>query len=52
MDISEYLSQLAECLANAERTNDPEYKNTLLRMAECYRVLIERAEQEDKEQAF
>jgi len=52
MDISEYRSQLDECLANAERTDNPQHKNTWLRLAECYRVLIERAKQEDKEQAF
>jgi hypothetical protein len=44
MDFFEYRSQLDECLANAERT--------WLRLAECYRVLIERAKQEDKEQVF
>ena len=52
MDISEYRSQLDECLANAKRTDNPQHKNTWLRLAECYRVLIERAKQEDKEQAF
>ena len=52
MDISEYRSQLDECLANAERTDNPQHKDTWLRLAECYRVLIERAKQEDKEQAF
>ena len=52
MDISEYHSQLDECLANAERTDNPQHKNTWLRLAECYRVLIERAKQEDKEQVF
>ena len=41
-----------ECLANAERTDNPQHKNTWLRLAECYRVLIERAKQEHKEQAF
>jgi hypothetical protein len=43
---------LDECLANAERTDNPQHKNTWLRLAECYRVLIERAKQEDKEQVF
>jgi hypothetical protein len=38
MDISEYRSQLDECLANAERTDNPQHKNTWLRLAECYRV--------------
>jgi hypothetical protein len=52
MDISEYRSQLDERLANAERTDNPQHKNTWLRLAECYRVLIERAKQEDKEQVF
>ena len=52
MDISEYRSQLDECLANAKRTDKPQHKDTWLRLAECYRVLIERAKQEDKEQAF
>ena len=51
MDISEYRSQLDECLAN-QRTDNPQHKDTWLRLAECYRVLIERAKQEDKEQAF
>jgi len=44
--------QLDECVANAERTDNPQHKNTWLRLAECYRVLIERAKQEDKEQAL
>ena len=52
MDISEYHSQLDECLANAQRTDNRQHKNTWLRLTECYRVLIERAKQEDKEQAF
>jgi hypothetical protein len=42
MDISEYRSQLDECVANAERTDNAQHKNTWLRLAECYRVLIER----------
>jgi hypothetical protein len=52
MDFFEYRSQLDECLANAQRTDNPQHKDALLRLAECYRVLIERAKQEDKEQAF
>jgi hypothetical protein len=39
MDISEYRSQLDECLANAERTDNPQHKNTWLRLAECYRKI-------------
>ena len=52
MDFFEYRYQLDECLANAQRTDNPQHKDALLRLAECYRVLIERAKQEDKEQAF
>jgi hypothetical protein len=51
MDFFEYRSQLDECLANAQRTDNPQHKDALLRLAECYRVLIERAKQEAKEQA-
>jgi hypothetical protein len=51
IDFFEYRSQLDECLANAQRTDNPQHKDALLRLAECYRVLIERAKQEAEEQA-
>jgi hypothetical protein len=47
MDFFEYRSQLDECLANAQRTDNPQHKDALLR----YRVLIERAKQDAEEQA-